>query len=77
MRLNHAPRRGGRQTRARDQGPFSSLVEDEYRPMIVAVIVMMMMQLSGVDIVRVVAVPDRLVMSVPSGLSIMRVTRVL
>jgi hypothetical protein len=76
MRLNHAPRRGGRQTRARDQGPFSSLVEDEYRPMIVAVIVMMM-QLSGVDIVRVVAVPDRLVMSVPSGLSIMRVTRVL
>jgi hypothetical protein len=76
MRLNHAPRRGGRQTRARDQGPFSSLVEDGYRPMIVAVIVMMM-QLSGVDIVRVVAVPDRLVMSAPSGLSIMRVTRVL
>jgi hypothetical protein len=45
--------------------------------MIVAVIAMMMVQMSGVDVVCVVAVLDRRVTWVPSGLSIMRVTRVL
>jgi hypothetical protein len=77
MHLNHAPRGGARQTGTRFPGPFSSLVEDEYRPMIVAVIAMMMVQMSGVDVVCVVAVLDRRVTWVPSGLSIMRVTRVL
>ena len=58
-------------------GGTSSPVENLYRPMFIAVIAVMMMQMSVVHVVNVVAVRDDRVVAALGGLSTMQVTRML